>query len=85
MQERLRRFAGARRGKKNLQVMRRKPEPVLVHRLSTAEQRVLSSFIAGRLPAGQVHAELERARMVPLPAVVSEPTPVARPVPAVAA
>ena len=52
---------------------------MVVHRLSLAEQRVLSSFLSGRLPAGQVHAELERARMAP-PAPVSEPVPAARPV-----
>ena len=31
-------------------------------RLSPAEQRVLACFLAGRLPAGQVHEELARAR-----------------------
>jgi len=30
--------------------------------LSQGEQRVLASFIAGRLPAGQLHDELCRAR-----------------------
>jgi hypothetical protein len=30
--------------------------------LSMGEQRALSSFLAGRLPAGQLHAELCRAR-----------------------
>jgi len=34
----------------------------VTHRLSAAEQRVLASFLAGRLPAGQVHSELARAR-----------------------
>jgi hypothetical protein len=57
---------------------------VVVHRLSLAEQRVLSSFLSGRLPAGQVHAELERAR-VERPAPVSEPAPSVQPVSAVAA
>ena len=57
---------------------------MVVHRLSLAEQRVLSSFLSGRLPAGQVHAELERAR-VASPAPISEPAPVLQPVPAVAA
>ena len=32
------------------------------HRLSQAEQHVLRCFLAGRLPAGQVDAELARAR-----------------------
>jgi hypothetical protein len=57
--------------------------PVAVHRLSLAEQRVLASFLSGRLPAGQVHTELERARMAP--AVEPEPAPAVQPVPAVAA
>ena len=57
---------------------------MVVHRLSLAEQRVLSSFLSGRLPAGQLHAELERAR-VERPAPVSEPAPAAQPVRAVAA
>jgi hypothetical protein len=63
--------------------MGRSAAPVAVHRLSLAEQRVLASFLAGRLPAGQVHAELERARMAPAPA--PEPAPTVQPVPAVAA
>jgi hypothetical protein len=63
--------------------MGRTPAPIVIHRLSAAEQRVLSSFIAGRLPAGQVHAELERARtaVAPAPAAI----PAVTPVPAVAA
>jgi len=63
--------------------MGRTPTPVVIHRLSAAEQRVLSSFIAGRLPAGQVHTELERARTAPPPAPVA--LPAVAPVPAVAA
>jgi hypothetical protein len=67
--------------------MGRKPAPAVVHRLSLAEQRVLASFLSGRMPAGQVHAELERARLTPAP--VSEPlapapAPTPTPVPAVA-
>jgi hypothetical protein len=42
--------------------MGRTPVRVVVHRLSPAEQRVLACFLAGRLPAGQVHAELAQAR-----------------------
>jgi hypothetical protein len=57
----------------------------LVHRLSLAEQRVLASFIAGRLPAGQVHEELQRARTAPAPSVEPQAAPVVQPVPAVAA
>jgi hypothetical protein len=63
--------------------MGRTPAPIVIHRLSAAEQRVLSSFIAGRLPAGQVHAELQRARTGPTPAPAA--TPAVVPVPAVAA
>jgi hypothetical protein len=63
--------------------MGRKPAPVVVHRLSLAEQRVLSSFLSGRLPAGQLNAQLERARVGPGPAI--EPAPAVQPVPAVAA
>jgi hypothetical protein len=64
--------------------MGRKAAPVVVHRLSLAEQRVLASFLSGRLPAGRVHAELERARVEPLPA--TEPAaPAVASVPAVAA
>jgi hypothetical protein len=33
--------------------------------LSAAEQRALASFLAGRLPAGQLQAELARARSAP--------------------
>jgi hypothetical protein len=63
--------------------MRRKP-PLVVHRLSLAEQRVLTSFLSGRLPAGQIHSELERARLTSEPAT-DAPSPSATPVPAVAA
>jgi hypothetical protein len=63
--------------------MGRTSAPVVIHRLSPAEQRVLSSFIAGRLPAGQVHAELERARTAPPSAPAAAPA--VAPVPAVAA
>ena len=63
--------------------MGRKPASIVVHRLSLAEQRVLASFLSGRMPAGQVHAELERARLAP--AAVSEgPAPAATPVPVAA-
>jgi hypothetical protein len=67
--------------------MGRKPPPkvVAVHRLNAGEQRVLASFLAGRLPAGQVCAELERARVAPAPAVQQPPSVQPQPVPAVAA
>jgi hypothetical protein len=64
--------------------MGRTPAPVVVHRLSLAEQRVLASFLSGRLPAGQVHTQLERARLETAPAP-TEPVPTVKPVPAVAA
>jgi hypothetical protein len=38
-------------------------------RLSPGEQRALSAFLAGRLPAGQLHAELCRAREAAVAAV----------------
>jgi len=41
---------------------RRSPPPPP---LTAAEQRALASFFAGRLPAGQLHAELLRARSEP--------------------
>jgi hypothetical protein len=63
--------------------MGRSSAPVVVHRLSLAEQRVLASFLSGRLPAGQVHTQLERARVEPAPA--TQPAPSVQPVPAVAA
>jgi hypothetical protein len=59
----------------------------VVHRLNAAELRVLSSFLAGRLPAGQVHEQLERARAAQAPAPSIEPpvAPAVAPVRAVAA
>ncbi len=71
-------------GRRKHLVMGRKPTPTVVHRLSLAEQRVLTSFLAGRLPAGQVHDELQRARttpaagpvLAPMPAPALEPKPV---------
>ena len=68
--------------------MGRNPKPkISVHRLTAGEQRVLTSFLAGRLPAGQVCTELERARVAPAQAVaaVEQPAPAVQPVPAVAA
>ena len=67
--------------------MGRNPAPVLIHHLSPAEQRVLACFLAGRLPAGQVHTELAQARAgahAPAPAV-AQPAPIAVPARAVAA
>jgi hypothetical protein len=61
----------------------------VIHRLSPAEQRVLACFLAGRLPAGQVHTELAQARagaQAPAP-FVAQPAPITTPAraPAVAA
>ena len=64
--------------------MGRKPASLVAHSLSLAEKRVLASFLSGRLPAGQVHSELERARLTPEP-TTDGPSPSATPVPAVAA
>jgi hypothetical protein len=44
--------------------MARRPK-ILPRTLTSAEQRVLASFIAGRLPAGRLDAELEQARAAP--------------------
>jgi hypothetical protein len=43
------------------------PSAALDHNLSQAERRVLESFFAGRLPAGQVHSELCRVGGVSAP------------------
>ena len=40
-------------------------------RLSHGEQRALAAFLAGRLPAGQLHAELCRQREAALAAAVA--------------
>jgi hypothetical protein len=60
-------------------------------RLTRGEQRALASFLAGRLPAGQLHGELCRAREAALaqaggtaaaaavPALPPAPAPVAAP------
>jgi hypothetical protein len=60
--------------------------------LTQGEQRALASFIAGRLPAGQLHGELCRAREEALaraaaqpgasPSVADRPAPAAAPAPA---
>jgi hypothetical protein len=42
--------------------------PASPGRLSHGEQRALASFLAGRMPAGQLHAELCRAREAALAA-----------------
>jgi hypothetical protein len=49
--------------------------------LTQGEQRALSSFIAGRLPAGQLHGELCRAREQAL-AKAAAPAAAATPAPA---
>ena len=43
-------------------------------RLSQGEQRALASFLAGRLPAGQLHSELCRAREEALAAAAARDT-----------
>jgi hypothetical protein len=58
----------------------------VVHRLSPAEQRVIACFLAGRLPAGQVYAELAQARAAAqAPPAVAAATPATTPARAVAA
>jgi hypothetical protein len=50
-----------------------------VGRLSQGEQRALASFLAGRMPAGQLHAELCRAREAALAAEAARQVPAASP------
>lgn len=54
--------------------------------LTMQEQRTLASFLAGRLPAGQLEAELARARgdTEETPAPLTPPVRVPLPVPAAA-
>jgi hypothetical protein len=42
-------------------------------RLTQGEQRALASFLAGRLPAGQLHGELCRAREAALTQATARP------------
>jgi hypothetical protein len=56
----------------------RKPSTAANH-LTQGEQRVLASFLAGRLPAGQLHGELCRAREE---ALTRATRPAPRPMPA---
>jgi hypothetical protein len=44
----------------------------LASRLTQGEQRALASFIAGRLPAGQLHDALARAREAAMVAAAHE-------------
>jgi hypothetical protein len=48
-------------------------------RLCQGEQRALASFLAGRLPAGQLHGELCRAREAALAAAVARQSPAEAP------
>jgi hypothetical protein len=54
-------------------------------RLSQGEQRALASFLAGRMPAGQLHTELCRAREAALAAADEREAPVEIASPAAAA
>ena len=53
--------------------------------MSQGERRALASFLAGRLPAGQLHAELCRAREAAMAAAAAREPPVDAPVPEPAA
>jgi hypothetical protein len=53
-------------------------------RLTQGEQRALASFLAGRLPAGQLHGELCRAREAALEQAI-RPAPAAALTPALSA
>jgi hypothetical protein len=67
--------------------------PASPARLTQGEQRALASFYAGRLPAGQLHQALSRARADALAAAAAREAPAAEvslpvpeaPVPAVPA
>jgi hypothetical protein len=48
--------------------------PASPGRLSQGEQRALASFLAGRMPAGQLHVELCRAREAALAAAAARHT-----------
>jgi hypothetical protein len=48
-------------------------------RLTQGEQRALASFYAGRLPAGQLHDELCRAREAALAAAAAHEPPASPP------
>jgi hypothetical protein len=56
--------------------------PASPARLTQGEQRALASFYAGRLPAGQLHAELCRAREAALAAAAAREAPADVPPPA---
>jgi hypothetical protein len=45
--------------------------PASLEGLTQGEQRALASFLAGRLPAGQLHTELCRAREAALAAAAA--------------
>jgi hypothetical protein len=49
--------------------------PASPGRLTQGEQRALASFYAGRLPAGQLHAALSRARADALAAAAGREAP----------
>jgi hypothetical protein len=57
--------------------------PASPARLTQGEQRALASFYAGRLPAGQLHSALSRARAAALAAAAAREAPaqVALPMP----
>lgn len=72
-------FEGAREGKKNSLVM--SYGLASPGRLTLGEQRALASFLAGRLPAGQLHTALARAREAALAAATAHEAPAEAPVP----
>ncbi len=61
-------------GRENLSAMAK--ASISVHCLSQGEQRALASFIAGRLPAGQLHGELCRAREAAIARATAQPAAV---------
>jgi hypothetical protein len=71
------------RGGEKIAVMRKRSTPA--RRLSQGEQRALASFLAGRLPAGQLNDELCRAREAALAQAAAEQAPAAVGAPALSA
>lgn len=63
------------RGRPNDGVVMNRGAEAISRQLTVGEQRALASFLAGRLPAGQLETELARARdaVLPAPAVVAAP------------
>jgi hypothetical protein len=71
-----------RKGRRTTEVMSH--GPASPGRLTQGEQRALAAFLAGRLPAGQLHEELGRARDAALAALAAREAPAEAPSPVAA-